>query len=200
MSLNTVAFVFTFGMMLHKSFAGFQAEQTHCVQYHAWKTLFLFKKEEIFGTNCAIQSEIQKTEAGPVLKLEIPIEQFQSGNSSRDEDVKSILKYAEHPVMRFESEILNLPELKASVNSGSAVDIPGKLRIGGVQFPVGFQVRLSRQDGRILLRGTMTTTFTHFKIPPPQVLGGVVSSAEDRLELHVALSSEKLQGSAGLID
>lgn len=195
MNLFRICLVFViFGVSFVSNAAPLGLQQEHCVQYHTRKTMFLFKKEEVWGSNCSVTAELQKEGTAAALKITIPIEKFDSGNSSRDEDVKNILKYAEHPMMTFVMDKMEIEEMKKMVSSAGESTIPGQLKIGGVSHPVQFKVKVQKDGGgaQYWISGKMETTFTHFQIQPPKVGGGLVAKTDDWLELEVALPGAKL--------
>ncbi|MBX9769209.1 MAG: YceI family protein [Bdellovibrionales bacterium] len=168
----------------------------HCVQYHARKTMFLFKSEDVWGSNCNVTADFQKEGSLAQLKLTIPVEKFDSGNSRRDEDVKNMLKYAEHPMMTFTMDRMEIEDLKKIIASNEESLIPGTLKIGGVAHPVKFKVRSQRDGagGKFWILGKMETTFSHFQMEPPKVGGGLIAKTDDWLELEVSLGSNEVKG------
>ena len=164
------------------------------MQYHVRKKMFLVKSELVWGLNCEIAAEIQKEGGMVSVKMTIPVEKFSSGNEDRDEDVKSILKYAEHPRMIFSSEKIRFESLRTALDQGGDLRVSGALKIGGKDFPVTFQVRAKREGQNIIFSGQTEVSLSHFEISPPRMLGGLVANVEDWLELSFNVHSRHVLG------
>lgn len=176
----------------------YQPHQDRCVQYHVRKKMFLIKKELVWGMNCEIAAEVQ-TDANQVsVKVTIPVEKFNTGNDNRDEDVKSILKYAEHPRMTFVSQKISLESLKTALEQGQEVAVPGMLKIGGRDFPVTFKMSLKKEGPDLVFSGRTEAAMSQFEIPPPRMAGGLIASVEDWLELSFNIHGRHVVGLAEL--
>jgi len=153
-----------------------------CAAWKTKKTMFLFKKLEPVGMNCAVTAKVAADGAGKRVIVEIPIAAFDSGEPARDKQVLRILKADVAPSLVFTSRVYAPAEWEA-VRAGKSAAIEGTLAIGGESFPVSAPIVLSA-DAAPAVSGEFTTTFTNFKIAPPKVAGGLVASVQDYLELH----------------
>jgi polyisoprenoid-binding protein YceI len=153
-----------------------------CAAWKTKKTMFLFKKLEPIGTNCAVTAKLESAGAGKRAVVSIPIAAFDSGEPERDKQVRGILKAGVAPSIVFTSRIYAPAEWEA-FRAGSAATIEGTLEMGGESFPVSMPIEIS-SGTTPEVSGELATTFTYFKITPPKVAGGLIASVQDYLELH----------------
>lgn len=165
----------------------------HCVAWKTKKTLGLVKSVKPVGKNCEISTLLLQREEGMVLVLNAPIEKFDSGNSSRDKEVYKILKSKKQSNLEFKSNVFT--EATMSLAGSSTVPVQGELKIGGVSYPVTFNVSFSGQSPQRVFRGTLVTKYSDLGIRPPKVLGGVIAKVKNYLELHFQFTEEKLKKS-----
>ena len=89
--------------------------------------------------------------------------------------------------------------MRNALDQGGDLRVPGALRIGGKDFPVTFQVRTKREGKNILFSGQTEVSLSHFEISPPRMLGGLVASVEDWLELSFNVHSRHVLGVEELV-
>jgi polyisoprenoid-binding protein YceI len=156
-----------------------------CAAWKTKKTMFLFKKLEPVGMNCAVTAKVTTDGAGKRVIVEIPIASFDSGEPARDKQVRVILKADVAPSMVFTSRVYAPAEWE-SVSAGKAATIEGTLAIGGESFAISAPISLSAGPAPVA-SGEFKTTFAYFKIAPPKVAGGLIASVQDYLELHYSI-------------
>ncbi len=158
----------------------------------AWKTskkMFMVKKVEPIGVNTAvtITKKILDNQQFQI-RLDVPINKFNSGEKGRDEAVLEILQAEKQASLIFISNPLDFDRFD-QILAGKTKVIAGQLKIAGRNKQVTFELK---KNGAFL-DGTMKSTFTHFGIKPPSVAGGVVAKVQDDLKLLAHLKIDQLR-------
>lgn len=149
-----------------------------CVAWKTRKRMFMVKKVEPVGVNCALKVSAEAEKDARRLRVLVPIASFDSGEPSRDKAVLDILKAAVQPELSFLSKPYSAAEW-ADLLAGRADALEGALTVGGADFPVVLSVSVS--DGAAA--GSAKGRFTDYKITPPTVAGGAVAKVANELEL-----------------
>ena len=165
----------------------------NCVAWKTKKTMFLVKSEEPVGINCSITITVDSPAAGTKQVLvKMPIEKFDSGEVDRDKEVLLLLKADKQKELEFLSK--EIPEAQwPDYRTGKMSVLQGTLKIAGESYPVDVQLKKSDDTAQAMLSGSLETTFTAFKIPPPNVAGGLVARVKDTLTLVFQLNPASLQ-------
>lgn len=161
----------------------------------AWqtnKTMFLFKSSQHVGMNTYITASIRSDAENRSIRVDIPIDKFDSGDQERDQDVVSILKGDVQKDLTFQSQNLNSKDWDQLLN-GQKNTLDGKLTIGNIDYNVVFTVNVVDEDEDKLITGQMTTKFSYFGLDAPSVAGGVVAKVSDELLLHVKIYFKDLK-------
>ncbi len=165
----------------------------NCVAWKTKKTLFLVKSEEPVGINCSITLTVNSPSTGTKQVLvKVPIEKFDSGEVDRDKEVLLLLKADQQKDLEFLSK--EIPDAQWSdYRTGKMTMLQGTLKIAGESYPVELQLRKAEDPAQAMLSGSLETSFTAFKIPPPSVAGGLVAKVKDSLTLVFQLNPASLQ-------
>jgi polyisoprenoid-binding protein YceI len=141
------------------------------------------RNESVSGTILWIESNSR-----PVVHAELTIDalKFDSGNATRDRDVRNILNVGEYPEITFELEsLLGLDAVPLTELSGVYI-ATGLLTVHGTAKEINVPVRLHYSDGVLTIEGATASKYSDFGIDPPRV-AGFVGRAPDELRLHVSL-------------
>jgi polyisoprenoid-binding protein YceI len=141
------------------------------------------RNESVSGTILWIE-----TDSRPVVHAELTIDasKFDSGNATRDRDVRNILNVVEYPEITFElASLLGLDAVPLTELSGEYV-ATGLLTVHGTAKEINVPVRLHYSDGVLTIEGATASKYSDFGIDPPRV-AGFVGRAPDELRLHVSL-------------
>ena len=149
-----------------------------CVAWKTRKRMFMVKKVEPIGVNCAVKVEAVAEKDARRLRVSVPIASFDSGEPSRDKAVLDILKAKAQPELVFLSKPYGAKEW-AELLAGGVATLDGSLAVAGADFPVSLSVAVA--DGAA--SGSVKGRFTDYKIDPPTVAGGVVAKVANELEL-----------------
>ncbi len=166
----------------------------HCVAYKAAQKQFFIKNTPVVGKSCEISSQvIPEPGAKYVFEIRIPIHTFRSGDTKRDEEVARILKSQNQSELIFKSQAMTLPEWKALAEK-SVIDFKGELTIGDKSFPITTQARKITQGDDFEFDGVIKTKLSSFEIEPPKMVGGVVATVKDEIELHFHIVGSRTLG------
>ena len=157
-------------------------ENKSCVAWETSKRLLLVSDEKVFGLNCAVSFSVEKTGENRNLKISIPIDKFDSEQSSRDKEVFHILKGEQQPHIEILISGITVDQWKQAL-AGELKTIPAQLKIGGESFPFDLQLDWNQKDK---ISAVIYTTFSRFHIEPPTVAGGVIAKVRDDLKLHAS--------------
>ncbi len=164
------------------------------VYYTADVRIALVTTSTVKGDNTHINGTITWIDAGPRpvvnASLVINAAKFDSGNSTRDRDVRGILNVGKYPDIRFElKSLLGLEDKPLQHSSGEYV-ATGNLTVHGVTKEVRVPVRLHYTDDILNVEGSTAARYTDFGIDPPRV-AGFIGRAPDQLRLHVKLIAKR---------
>ncbi len=169
------------------SISGLFPAEKSCVAYRTIKGMFLVANVEVVGKNCSITSKLQ---AGQRISVDIPIANFDSESSARDEHVFEILQGDSHPRLQFISEPLGGG--LEGVKDGDTVS--GVLTIGGKPKPASWTIQVRANDGQRVFSGVLSTTYTAYGIEPPKAgPGGLIADTPDKLELIFQIRESDIQ-------
>lgn len=165
------------------------------VYYTADVRIALVATSTVRGVNNEVSGTIEwiETDSRPFVNAHLTIDasKFDSGNSTRDNDVRDILNVEEYPEITFElSTILGLGDEELSNLDGEYV-AAGHLTAHGVTNEMSVPVTIKYANGSLTVEGSVATSYTAFGIDPPRV-AGFVSRAPDELRLHVSLIAVKV--------
>lgn len=160
-------------------------EGKDCVAWKTKKAMFFVKVKDPVGINCKIKIETIPEGAKLRVKVLVPVNGFDSGESMRDSEVVDILKGDKFPNLVFLSEPLDPKEWK----TGTPTSLAGILNVAGNDTPISLQVK--KEPTKNLVNGSVVSKFTTFKVEPPSVAFGVMAKIDDYLELHFQVSIPK---------
>ncbi len=184
--------LFLFTLPLHAKEVQFSATD-NCVAYRTNKAVLFMASLDVVGKNCSVKAGATRQDDSYSVEVSIPVDSFDTGNSSRDESVADILKFSESPNLLFKAN--GVPKNLVDMKSGEGFPLKGSLRIGRVAFPVEFTVKIQGEGSEKAVTGVTVTRFTAFKIEPPTIgPGGVMVKANDYLELHFHILLARVSG------
>jgi hypothetical protein len=158
----------------------------HCVAWKTQKIQFMFIDDQPVGKSCEVSVEVVATEdKNYLIRVEVPIMSFNSGEKSRDEDVFDILRGRYQPNILVETTAMSKQDLVKAIK-GKQKKVIGIIQIGNKSFPV--EIKMVGP-----LKGVISAKFSDFDIEPPKVLGGIIASVEDKLELHFKFNLKKIE-------
>jgi polyisoprenoid-binding protein YceI len=164
-----------------------------CAAWKTKKTMFLFRKLEPVGMNCAARASIETLGGVKRVRVLVPIAKFDSGEPSRDKEVLKILKADAQPELEFLSRGYTAGEWDALAHTRAAA-VEGTLKIGGKEFPVSAPFSFVGEGADAAAVGSFVTSFSAFEIKPPAVGGGLVAQVQDYLELHYRIPLAQVAG------
>jgi len=167
-------------------------EADHCVAWRTSKKMFLVSKSSPVGMNCSITTKTKKNGNNYQLIVTVPIEKFDSGEPSRDEEVVHMLSGDKQPNLIIESEILSLKKI-ASLEKAEA-SVEGTILINGNQKPISIKIKSNRKNGSLVYQGSLKTSFTALGVEPPSLAAGIISKVYDELELHFQFQEGSITG------
>ncbi len=166
------------------------------VYYTADVRIALVSTSTVKGINTNVNGIIKwvETESRPIIKADITINasQFDSGNTSRDSDVRDILNVEEYPEITFELiSLLGIEAKPLEEISGDFV-ATGSLSVHGTTKEISVPVSLHYTGGMLTVKGSTVAKYTDFGIDPPRV-AGFVGRAPDELRLHVNITAQRAE-------
>lgn len=168
----------------------FTQKDTSCVAWEAKKTMFLFRKVQPVGRNCAAKVRFAEgvSDGSYRIEVEVPIAAFDSGEPDRDKDVAVLLKSEEDPNLLVYTSDLPLERWRSLMVDSGKVD--GYLRIGKSDHPIEIPIKIDNE----IIQGSVETSFSALSLQAPEVALGVVASVEDALTLHFNLPLSSVEG------
>jgi polyisoprenoid-binding protein YceI len=141
----------------------------------------------IKGTNSNIDGGITWIDSGDrsivQTHLTVQAQKFESGNNSRDRDVREILNVDKYPVITYElTAILGMGYTSPEDIEGEYLAV-GNLTVRGVMKEVRVPVNIKYANDKLYIEGSTASAYTDFNIDPPRV-AGFVGRAPDELRLH----------------
>ncbi|MEE8484193.1 MAG: hypothetical protein V3S46_06305 [Nitrospinota bacterium] len=150
-------------------------EGRSCVGYKASKKMFFFMDMNVIGINCDIDLARQTDSDGEKIRVEIPVEKFDSGIGIRDDYVADLLGGSGKMPIVFETFI---------GTSHIPSELTGTLFIRNESYPVVLNLEnLERQDGESVFF-ILESTYENFDIKVRRVgPGGFIVSPKEKLTL-----------------
>lgn len=166
----------------------------HCVAYKTEKKMFLIRNVTVIGKNCDVSAQvIPQVDGQFAIEMNVPAGGFRSGEPERDKDVAKVLKADKESNIVFRSNPMTADEWKEKIQGGG-FPLKGELEIGNEKFPVEAQVKIAKVDENFEADGVIKTKFKDFKMEPPKLVGGIMASVKQDLELHFHIQGQKTLG------
>lgn len=153
------------------------------------KTAFGLFKHTIIGRNNSVSGDFEVNDGIIRGKVNIPVSNFESGNTRRDNDVSIILKADEFPFIIAEIDSIDTTSIfRSSVDN--PVTIPVFLTVAGIKRKVNMSISyMSLGDTLAQVNVKGKTKFTDFNISPPRIrglgaIGKVITYAPDEVFLE----------------
>lgn len=152
-----------------------------CVAWETRKTLMLFMKKEPVGMHCSVKVRFVKGSESDnyALQIDVPIDGFDSGDSTRDKEVLNILKAGVMPSIQIVTDAL--PESTWRKRDSLDETTLGATLTGGFG---SYPLTLVAHKKATVWRGVVKTSFSQLGLKQPSVAGGMVADVEDILFLH----------------
>lgn len=169
-------------------------EGSHCVAYRAKKTMFLVSSNYVVGKNCDVAAQVLPEVGGLYhIEVNIPLRSFQSGDTTRDEDVAKTLKVDVRPELTFKSQALKAEQWRELFKKPE-FEIAGTLTIGNKSFPLKVASHYVDKAENAEVDGIAKVQFQDFEISPPTAGAGIIAKAKSELELHFHLLASRILG------
>ncbi len=157
------------------------------VYYTADIRLAFVATTTVKGVNSDVQGAITWIELGDRSNVRanstINAKAFESGNSTRDRDVREILNVEEYPVITFElTSIIGMGHTSLEDIAGEYLAV-GNLTVHGVTKEIRVPVKIAYEEYKLYIEGSTASAYSDFNINPPRV-AGFVGRAPDELRLH----------------
>ena len=162
----------------------------NCAAWKTKKTMLLVKSLEPIGKNCSVKAEVQNKDNKKLIKVTIPIKDFNSGEEKRDREVLSILSEKDHPDIIFTTS--EIQRIKSITVNDKPVDIKGKIEVKGKVFDILFKLNKKRREQSVYFNAVSVTKYSKLGLKPPSVAGGLVARVKDYLELHLWFNENKI--------
>jgi hypothetical protein len=163
-----------------------------CVAWKAKKRMFLVGSAEPVGKSCKVEWSLKPEGENFLGKLSVKLSSFDSGNSTRDEEVKKLLKSGESESLRIETKPLSKTLIERLV-AGDSIEVSATLFVASRPIEETFEAR--RVGDFVMV--SLKTGFEKLGIEAPSVVGGVVAKVRDPLELHAQLKLPEVLLRAG---
>lgn len=174
-------FLYGARLSLASSFTG-----DHCVSWETQVTSFLFLDSNVRGESCEVSVEIEENEEGAyVIRAEVPIKSFESGDRGRNNEVFEYLKGKWQPNILIESIAVSKRDLKLAI-LGRQKFLVSMITVANKTFPLELSITNK-------LEGMVQTSFTALGLDPPQKLWGVIASSKNSLLLKFKFSLKKIE-------
>jgi polyisoprenoid-binding protein YceI len=168
----------------------FSVSDASTAYYEARIKLMFVTNSTITGINDNVSGELEWIPAEPKpyvdARIVIDANGFESGNGTRDRDVRNYLKAAEYPEIIF--ALKNILGLQADIPksaSGSYAAV-GELTVAGTTSEITVPVTIRFSTDTLYVDGSTAATYTQFGVDPPRV-AGIVGRAPDELRLGMNL-------------
>ena len=150
-----------------------------CVAWEADKLFMLVSDERPVGVNCSGVFLMEQTTAGVVGVVDVPVQGFESGEETRDEEVVELLSGNNSRSLTFKTKPYSRSEWRTNVMTSKGA-VEGVLTIAGQETPVTLSFT---EEGQYLV-GKLRTSFSALKLEPPSVGWGSIALVRDPLVLH----------------
>lgn len=171
---------------------------SHCVVYNVHKVMFLVSSGTVIGKNCEVSAQVLPEVGGQFhVEVTIPIRNFKSGDSDRDESVAKTLKDDVQAELTFHSKAMTAEDWRA-LFAKSNFNISGELSVGQKTYPVTFASHYIENGDNAEVEGVAKVKFSDFEISPPKVVGGVVAKTKPDFELYFHLLGSRILGAESI--
>ncbi len=172
----------------------FSIDTASYVYYKAPIRLLFVSNPTITGTNRELSGTVRWPESGAgsafEVVLKIDARGFETGNRTRDNDVRKILDAENHPSIEFILEdVIGLTEFRSGEAEASFI-AAGKLTVKGIAVDVTVPVTMAMLDGALIIDGSFGAAYSDFGIDPPRV-AGFVGRAPDEIRLGIHLVARR---------
>lgn len=124
--------------------------------------------------------------------ISIPVQQFDTDNSDRDERMREVLHAAQYPFVKYTLQQLQT-ECPASMNSGHdpcTIQLRGTVEISGTQRPLEISGTMEREENGFLVRGATTLSWKDFGVEDPSIfIARLDENVHISFQVHLPLSN-----------
>ena len=167
------------------------SSEEHCAAYSTPEKILFFSEYFVIGKSCKLQTWIETDRNKSKFKVKIPVNSFNSGISSRDDDVMEILKAKHYPNILFETDWMTEDEIKIIILGGQGI-VNGVLTVSGRDYSISSNLVISKKNEHYTFRTTFDSNYTFFNIKPPKL--GVFAEVLNRIKIVVNLQSDQITG------
>ena len=100
-------------------------------------------------------------------EITIPLSTLDCRNGTMNGHMRTALKAAQNPTLRFRAT-------SVAVNSGGAVRMTGPLTIAGQSREVTINGTAARENGKLRVTGTKQINMTEYGVTPPRLMAGTM--------------------------
>ena len=166
----------------------------HCLAYRTPKKMFFFTDVVVIGKSCQVNASTEMEGTKKRFIVTVPVESFDSYNSTRDGVVMEILKADDHSDLRFETDWFSDSEIRNLLESGKG-SLKGILSLAGRSYPVSFEMDFFSEGRHYRIEDLLDTNYTAFDMEPPVGgPGGFIAIVKDKLVLLAHLQSDQING------
>lgn len=152
-----------------------------CVGYKTTKGMFLVTSVDVIGTTCEFAMTFQPSVKGNLkIRVEVPVDRFDSGNGKRDREVANILGGEQKAPMVFEAEVPS--DFRNYLTTEQT--IKGTFKVLGEEHQLALTMTVRRDGASEKLLFQAKTAFSALKLKVPNVGPfGMVASPRDEVLL-----------------
>ena len=190
--------IYAVSILLFYEFSTLKAEdkeilssEEHCAAYATPEKILFFSEYLVIGKSCKLQTWIETDRNKSKFKVKIPVNSFNSGISSRDNDVMEILKAKHYPNILFETGWLPEDKIKKIILDGQGI-VNGVLTVSGRDYSISSKLIVSRKIKNYSFRTTLDSNYTFFNITPPKF--GIFAEVFNSIKIVVNLQSDQIIG------
>lgn len=165
-----------------------EENQPVCVAWQADKLFLLVSDERPVGINCRASILVNNEKSGVHVRVQIPLEDFDSGEPDRDAIVRELLSNQGKSSLSFKTETLPLLEWKKRMGHPKGT-LKGFLVLRGEEHEVLLNFHVESD----FLVGQVVTGFSALKTEAPSVGLGMVAHVRDPLVLHFRIARSLVQ-------
>ncbi|MCZ6702899.1 MAG: YceI family protein [Ignavibacteria bacterium] len=200
-SATCFAQIFHYHSVMKADTIVFKIDSNSVAEYKAYTKLFFIGSEDIVGKNKSVSGKITWIKINSSVQFNalivIDAAKFESGDETRDEDIREILEVNRYPQIVFKLSNIEDFDTRIINEEGKILEeqnfiAVGTLCVHGISKEIRFPISMSLQKNQIIVEGAAQIRFTDFNIEPP-TFGWIVSRASDELTIKARISAVRIK-------